>query len=127
MQVSEGFTLIGEDREQTPMDLSAAQAATVVVFDQTLFQEGDVPWEKGDEVGTMHGVAVVTHGGRAVCTLIFRFDDEDSITAVGVLPVETSSVGEGVITVNGGTGKYRGLSGQVRIETQNPKRYGFQV
>ena len=28
----------------------------------------------------MHGVAVVTHGGKAICNLIFRFDDEDSIT-----------------------------------------------
>jgi hypothetical protein len=127
MQVSQGFTLIGEDREQTPMDLSAAEPAEVVVFDQTLFLEGDVPWEKGDEVGVMHGVAVVTHGGKAICNLIFRFDDEDSITAGGVLPAETVSVGAGVITVGGGTGKYRGLSGQVRIETRNPKRYGFQV
>jgi hypothetical protein len=127
MEVSEGFTLIGEDREQTPMDLSGAHPATPFVFDQTLFLEGDVPWGKGDEVGIMHGVAVVTHGGNAICHLIFRFDDEDSITAVGVLPLETPSVGAGVITVDGGTGKYRGLSGQVRIETRNPKRYGFQV
>jgi hypothetical protein len=127
MEIAEEFTLIGEDRDQTWMDLTGAPAATVFVFDQTLFSEGAEPWEKGDEVGSLHGVAVVTHGGRAISTLIFQFDDEDSITAHGVLPVEKSSVGSGLITVTGGTGQFRGSSGQVSIESRNPKRYGIQV
>jgi len=127
MEIAEELILIGEDRDQTWMDLTGAPAATVVVFDQTLFNEGDKPWQKADEVGSMHGVAVVTHGGLAISTLVFQFNDEDSITAHGVLPVEKSSGGSGVITVTGGTGQFRRSSGQVGIESRNPKRYGIQV
>jgi len=117
------FTLIGDDEQRTPHDLVAeSSAATVVVMDLELYEEAG-EWERGSAVGSVHGTAVVTHGGRAVCHLTFELEGHDTIVAQGVLPLEGSSIGGGRVAVTGGTGRFERASGAVEIESRNPKRF----
>ena len=120
--------LIGDDEQRSPEGLTAeSAAATVIAIDQQLYEEGDEPWEKGLRAGEAHGIAVTTHGGRAVCNLTFELGDEDSISMHGVVLVEGGSIGRGRLAVTGGTGRYEGASGRVVVEHQNPKRYRLAV
>ena len=126
MDASGEFVVIGEDDGQAPMDFAPEAAATVVVVRQTLFEErGD--WDKGDEIGVAHGVFVVSYAGEALCNITFLFGEEDTIAATGVLPIERSSVGAGVLSVSGGTGRYKKVAGEVRVEIRNPKKYRFDL
>ena len=126
MEASTGFVVIGEDDQQTPTDFAPEAAATVVVLHQTLFEErGD--WEKGDEIGAAHGVFVVSHAAKAVCSFTFVLGERNTIAATGVLPIERSSIGAGILSVIGGTGRYKKVAGEVRVESRNPKKYRFDL
>lgn len=120
-------TLIGDEEERTPQELTAeTAAATVIAIDQQLYEEeGD--WERGAHVGEVHGTAIVTHGGRLVCALTFELEDEGTIAAHGVLPMEGSSFGGGRIAVTGGTGRYDRASGSIKVDSRNPKRYRLAI
>jgi len=117
------FTLIGDDEQRTPHELTAeSAAATVIVLDLQLYEETG-EWERGSARGEVHGIAVVTHGGRAMCHLTFELDDQDTIVAHGVLPLEGSSIGNGRMAVTGGTGRFERAAGTVEVESRNPKRF----
>jgi hypothetical protein len=116
--------LIGDDEQRSPEGLTPeSAAATVIAIDQQLYEEGEEPWSRGPHVGEAHGIAVMTHGGRAVCNLTFELGEEDSLSMHGVVLIEGGSIGKGRMAVTGGTGEYRGASGAVQVEHQNPKRY----
>ena len=128
MEFEASFTMIGDDEQRTPHELTAeSAAATVIAIDQQLYDEAGEPWERGERIGEAHGIAVTTHGGRVVCHLTFEIGDEDTIVAQGVLPHVGGSVGGGRIAVTGGTGRFHRASGTLQIESRNPKRYRFAV
>jgi hypothetical protein len=124
MEFSAGFTLIGEDQSEDPDELAPAAPATVFPIDQDIYQEGADPWSKGDLVGEAHGFAVVTRRG-AMTNVTFAFDEADSVVVHGLLPVEGKRLGNGRIAVTGGTGKFAKASGNVDMQTRNPKRWSF--
>ena len=128
MGSEESLTFIGDDEQRTPNELTAeAPAATVIAIDQQLYDEAGDPWERGDLVGEARGIAVITHGGRAICHLTFELGQEDTLVANGVLPIEGGSIGAGRIAVTGGTGRFDRASGTLVVESRNPKRYRVMV
>lgn len=123
MESAHVLTLIGDDEERTPYELVAeSAAATVIAIDLRLYEERG-EWEAGDAVGWAHGMAVVTHGGRAMCHLTFELGEDDAIVAQGVLDLDGSSIGHGRIAVTGGTGRFERAQGTVRVQSRNPKRF----
>ena len=120
-----GFTVIGDDEEQTPQDLRDAAPATVVDLDQQLYEEvGD--FGKGAHVGWAHGTLVKNHHNMAVCHVTFVFErNGDSVVAHGVLPLEGDTIADGRLAVTGGTGDYQHASGTMYVETVNPKRWKY--
>jgi hypothetical protein len=120
----EGFTVIGDDEEQTPEDLSGLAPRDVVVIDQQLYEDTGY-FDKGGHVGWAHGSGVVTHHGRVVCHVSFIFEDGDTVVAHGVVPVEGRTIGSGLMAVTGGTGRFKNAAGTMYLETVNPKRWKF--
>jgi hypothetical protein len=122
-----GFALIGEDMDGTAADLSDVGPASIVPIDQDTYVAVDEGFDRGEHAGWMHGIAVLTHRDRLVCQLVFSFDGrpEDSIVVHGVLPRDDGAIGAGWLAVTGGTGRFHKASGTVRVDTQNPKRFGF--
>lgn len=127
MEISLGFTLVGEDMEGTRTDLTDAKPATVIPIDQDTYYEAEAPFERGERAGWVHGTAVLTYRNQLVCQLTFSFesDPEDSIVAHGVLPRDDGGIGAGHLAVTGGTGRFEKASGALKVETRNPKRYSF--
>jgi hypothetical protein len=129
MEITPRFTLVGEDTDDSADDLADAGTATVIpVFQETYLEEGE-PFQQGGRVGELHGTAVVTGRGNLVCALVFTFDAdmEDTIVAHGVLQRHGGGIGEGRLAIGGGTGRYRKLSGDIEVQTRNPKRYIFNL
>ncbi|MGZ8626980.1 MAG: hypothetical protein ACXWXK_09965 [Actinomycetota bacterium] len=62
-----------------------------------------------------------------VCDVVFEFDDGDVLIASGVLPFRQKPhwVGNGRLAILGGTGPYQGLTGDLVVEVQNPKRWSI--
>lgn len=127
MEIDGDFTLVGEDMEGTQADLTGVEPATVVPLDQDLYEEQGAPFERGEHIGSLAGTAILTNRDRLVCNLTFSFlsDPEDSIVAQGVLPREDGGIGPGLLAVTGGTGRFDKASGNLTVETRNPKRYSF--
>ena len=121
------FTIIGDDETQTFEDLAKAAPATVVAIHHELFEERGEPWERGEHVGEADGTAVVTQRGVAVCHLTFALGDEDTLVALGVLPIDGRTLGGGRLAVAGGTGRFNKASGTLIAETRNPKRWSFYL
>jgi hypothetical protein len=120
----EGFTVIGDDEEQSPQDLSQAPPREVIVIDQQLYED-DGYFDKGKHVGWAHGSGVITHHGRVVCHVTFVFEEGDTVVADGVVPVAETTIGNGLMAVTGGTGKYRNAGGTMYVESVNPKRWKY--
>jgi hypothetical protein len=139
--IDRAFTVIGDDEEQTPGDLTGADPGTVAVINQRLYLD-DGYFDRGEEVGWAHGTAIVDHHGRAVCHFTFVLvgqvqeqpqgegsQDEEQppvlLTAHGVVPIEDSTLGAGRLVVTGGSGTLKGARGTIAIEVRNPKRWSF--
>jgi hypothetical protein len=122
MEIGEGFVLIGEQERQSPTQLAKAEPGRGVVVEQVLFAEVE-PWQKGDAVGELHALCTRTHGDQALCHVVLRFGDGDTMTAAGVLPIGDPSFGAGSLTVTGGTGGLRRVQGELMVEVTNPKRW----
>lgn len=126
MEISPGFTLVGEDvaTGTEPVEL---QPGSVIPVDQDLFEELGEPFEPGEHVGWLQGTLTVTRRDQLVCDFVFSFESgaEDSIVATGLLARVGDDSGAGVLAVTGGTGRFAGADGTVRVETRNPKRYIF--
>jgi hypothetical protein len=120
----EGFTVIGDDEEQSPDDFAGLAPRDVVVIDQQLYED-DGYFDKGRHVGWAHGSGVVTHRVRIVCHVTFVFEEGDTLAAHGVLPIEGRTIGNGLMAVTGGTGRYRNAGGTMYVETVNPKRWKY--
>jgi hypothetical protein len=129
MEINAGFTLVGQDVEESETDLTDAAPATVIPIDQEVYLEAGEPFEPGEHVGEAHGTAVLTHRDRFVCQVTFTFDadPDDSIVLHGTLPREGGGIGGGHIAVTGGTGKFHKAAGSVAVETRNPKRWIFSL
>jgi hypothetical protein len=52
-------------------------------------------------------------------------DSEDSLTASGVLPYD-DGIRDGVVTVTGGTGRFKNRGGQLRVQVNNPHKYSVE-
>jgi hypothetical protein len=68
---------------------------------------------------------VITPSGRAVCNITLRLGDEgseDSLNASGSLPYD-GGLRDGVVTITGGTGRFKNRGGQLRVQVKNPHKY----
>jgi hypothetical protein len=115
--------LIGDDEIVDDSD------ARVRAFDQVLYPGTIDSFEHGpDSVGSARGFFVVTpRGGMAICHLTLEIEEYGSrkagtLNAGGVLSHD-DGIREGVLSVAGGRGRFRGSILQVRVDTLNPKRY----
>ena len=128
MEFRARFTVIGEDQEQQTDDLAPPGAGDVFSIDQDLFEEVGESWNRpGDPVGEAHGSGVVTKKDLAMCSITFTFGDEDIIVAHGLLPSNGRRLGNGLLAVTGGTGRFDRVSGRLEVESRNPKRWGFFI
>ncbi len=122
------FTVIGDEASKESLDLGVGGAGNVSTFDEILYEAvSPDSWEKGPQVGWLHGLFVNTPSDHAVVfvTLHFGEDDDptDSLTAQGTLPRQGNEIGHGVLTVAGGTGRFKNRGGQLRVEVKNPHKY----
>lgn len=62
-----------------------------------------------------------------VTSVVFEFADGDELAASGVLPFRERPhwIGNGRIAITGGTGVYEGLTGELVVKVQNPKRWSI--
>jgi hypothetical protein len=126
---NDGFDIVGIDQLDDQDDgenLAPPARGDVNILTQELhLDEGD--FEPGaDVVGWAHGTVIATGHGRAICHITFRFEEEHSIVAHGILPAEGRSIGSGYLAVTGGTGQFQGATGTMRVQTRNPKRWSFE-
>lgn len=123
MDIAGEFVIIGVDEEEAPSDV-AQSTRMVVPVSQRLFWESDEAWKRGGEAGYAHGTFALTPKDKLVGSLVFTFEGEDCLVATGALPFDgMGSFSDGVLAVVGGTGAYRGRTGEVHVQARNPKRY----
>jgi hypothetical protein len=124
---SEGsFSVIGDVQGEELVDLGIGGAGNIGTFDEVLFEAvSPDSWDKGEQVGSAHALYVITPSGRAIFNISLRFGDdgsEDSLTAAGSLPYD-GGLRDGVVTVTGGTGRFKDRGGQLRVQVKNPHKY----
>jgi hypothetical protein len=106
--------------------LIEARPGTTVIVDDTVYQwVGPDPYDRGEQIGTV----TIVHwksatGDRVPFTAHFEFDDGDTVSLTGVVPGKGTWKGKGVVAYGGGTGKFAGRTGQLDLESDNPKRWG---
>jgi hypothetical protein len=121
------FTVIGDTQAEELVDLGMGGAGNIGTFDEVLFEAvSPDSWETGEEVGSAHALYVVTPSGHAVFNISVHFGEEDSMTAAGSLPYD-DGIRDGVVTVTGGTGRFKNRRGQVRVAVKNPHKYSFET
>lgn len=119
MGIAPGSVWIGDNEEIVGPE---GGAGSIAVFDQDLF-EGEVDtWESGKQIGSAHGMFVLTPRGRAITTITLEFQDGSTLVAAGSLPFD-SSIGDGVLAVTGRTGRLERAHARLRVEVSNPKKY----
>lgn len=126
IQGEDTFTVIGDIQAEELIDLGRGGAGNIGTFDEILFEAvSPDSWDRGEEVGSAHALFVITPSGHAVFNITLRFgeqDAEDSLTAAGTLPYD-DGIRDGVVSVTGGTGRFRNRSGELRVKVQNPHKY----
>ena len=104
-------------------DELAGNGAAHVFYEKLFVGVGDPDsWEKGDEVGSVSGVYVITPDGKAVGSYTLWIGDDDSLNVSGNL-AHDSGIKNGVVGVTGGTGSFKGQTGQVDVDWRNPHRW----
>ncbi|HEU4355681.1 MAG TPA: hypothetical protein VFT27_08845 [Actinomycetota bacterium] len=122
------FVVIGDDGEEQRIGPGEPAGGDVVIYDETLYEEdaGNPGYpDKDKPVGSAHSVCVLTPSRRAISTIVLRLDGPDSVTAHGLLPFndDDQRVGDGVIPVTGGTGRFRNFHGEMEVTVVNPHKY----
>jgi hypothetical protein len=111
------FPAVSEESPSTP---GGGERSSEMV--ETVYQwKGPEKYGKGEKIGS---VTVRSNGARF--TADFTFDDRDIVTLDGAIPGNGSWKGKGKATyVRGkGTGKFANRTGDIEIESDNPKRWG---
>jgi hypothetical protein len=121
MSIAPGSVWIGDNEEIVG---PGGGAGSIAVFDQDLFEGHVDSWDRGERVGSAHGVFVLTPKGRALITITLEFQDGSTLVAAGSLPFE-SSIGDGVLAVTGRTGNIERAHARLRVEVSNPKKYSI--
>ena len=84
--------------------------------------------KKGDAIGHLDGVCHVTNVDgddyRALCSVTATIDDAGTITHQGVVE---STEDEATLAVTGGTGDYRGASGETEVRFVSDTRAKIKV
>jgi hypothetical protein len=129
---SQELVLIGEDDDEDPqLDFDKLTPGQVFARRQDLYPETGETWGKGPLVGTAYLSVTVARGGVGICEVVFVLEGDDTIVAHGVLPVNDgpggATIGNGFLSVTGGTGQFDSVMGKVDVEVVNPKRYHFTV
>ena len=126
MSIAPGSVWIGDNEEIVGPE---GGAGSIAVFDQDLFEGQAASWDRGEPVGSAHGVFVLTPNGTALTTITLEFPDGSTLVAAGSLPYkpsigdDKSSIGDGVLAVTGRTGKLENAHARLRVEVRNPKKY----
>lgn len=122
------FVVIGDEGEEQRIGPGEPAGGDIVIYDETLYEEdpgNPGHADKNKRVGSAHSVCVLTPARRAISTIVLRLDGPDSVTASGLLPFdeELQRVGDGVIPVTGGTGRFRNFHGEMEVTVVNPHKY----
>jgi hypothetical protein len=131
MEQVERLAFVSEDGEAAfSVDVEhGAPPASVAANDDPFYRAtSDDPESfehEDDSLGTLRATGVMGHSSHAVWQIVFDFDDGSSITATGSLPVQNGRPGSGTATVTGGTGRYAGIRGELRVLSKNPKRWAI--
>jgi hypothetical protein len=111
-------------------DVSGAPPASVAAVDDLLYRaisdDPDSFEHEAEPAGTVHASAIVGHGGGATWTVVFELKDGSTITATGFLPLVNGRPGAGRGTVTGGSGRFRGLRGELDVRVKNPHRWSIE-
>ena len=125
------YDVISDDGTEVPTSLGKVADGESVLRRERLFRAlGETGFEREEaQIGVLYleeRRSVET--GEVVCRAVFRFDeDQDSLTASGVLPEVSgesgAEVGSGRLGIVGGSGKFKHSRGQAIVEVMNPKRW----
>jgi len=117
-----------EDPTDGEDDPSLGAPGETFLKDWWLYPEGS----KDSPIGIVHVQLTRTKKkledrDTMVCSVVFEFADGDELVASGVLPFRSQPhwIGNGRIAITGGTGVYEGLTGELVVKVQNPKRWSI--
>jgi hypothetical protein len=127
VKASTGFYLISDQEDVTSNGRTVFLAASLYEDRGADRNDGEIRAEdRGEERGALHGFLARGQRGLILCSLTFDLGTGDTITATGVLPSGAQTVERGVLALVGGTGRFRGWTGEVRLEAvTNPKRWSI--
>ena len=123
------YAVISEDWNEAPKSLIEAADGESILRRERLYRATDDEFGHDDEeIGVLYlEERRSTEPSEVVCRAVFRFVDEDSLTASGTLPERSTdggvAVDSGRLGIVGGSGKYGRARGQVHVQVQNPKRW----
>jgi hypothetical protein len=96
--------------------------------EETLYEDIGGKWkdgEWGDKVGTVMLRQYVTKNReRTPVRAWFVFDNGETVEYAGLVPGRGNWRGNGRFGFRGGTGKFARRSGEIGVESTNPKRWG---
>ena len=107
-------------------ELASARPGTTLIVDETVYAASDpeTGFDRGDRVGTLTIVQWKGSGHGVPFVAYFLFDDDESVTLTGFAPGNGTWKGARMIAYSGGTGKFASRTGELPLESDNPKRWG---
>lgn len=123
------YPVISEDWDEVPKSLVEAADGESILRRERMYRGTDDEFGHGDEeIGVLYlEERRSTQTGEIVCRAVFRFLDDDSLTASGTLKEKSAEGGAGIdsgrLGIVGGSGKFRRARGQAHVLVQNPKRW----
>jgi hypothetical protein len=117
------FPVVSDRRGE---ELIGAQPGSTVIVDEPVYppEPPDPYGHGGDEIGTVTIVQFKGQGNRIPFAAYFAFNDGDSVSLTGFVPGNGSWKGKGVVAYGGGTGKFASRTGQLDLQSDNPRRWG---
>jgi hypothetical protein len=117
------FPVVSDRRGE---ELIGAQPGSTVIVDEPVYppEPPDPYGHGGDEIGTVTIVQFKGQGNRIPFAAYFAFNDGDSVSLTGFVPGDGSWKGKGVVAYGGGTGKFASRTGQLDLQSDNPRRWG---
>ena len=123
------YAVISEEWDEVPKLLAEAADGESILRRERLYRSTDEEFGHDDEeIGILYleeRRSAAT--SQVVCRAVFRFVDDDSVTASGTLPETITDglarVDTGRLGIVGGSGRFLRARGQLHVEVVNPKRW----